>query len=98
MKKTLLTLLCATSMLSGIAVVQAKDKADMLPPPPPQDEMNLTYEGKAPEHKKFDKSIPVQSPIIPQKIIIRINAPLLISIPFLFFFFILPPIILLGYH
>ena len=50
MKKTLLTLLCATSMLSGIAVVQAKDKADMLPPPPPQDEMNLTFEGKSHEH------------------------------------------------
>ena len=35
MKKTFLALLCATSMLSGVAVSYAAEEGDMLPPPPP---------------------------------------------------------------
>ena len=61
MKKTLLALLCATSMLGGISMSYAAEDGDMLPPPPPPAEDVLPpHDAPLPPHDaprphKFDK-------------------------------------------
>ena len=61
MKKTLLALLCATSMLGGISMSYAAEDGDMLPPPPPPAEDVLPPHDAplppkdAPRPHKFDK-------------------------------------------